>query len=820
MLVPALSFLRRVAFLLTRLSSVVGITIGLVTPSGAQGDSQVVDPVRATTERRAVEAAIWGMPIVAFDAMRQAFLRDAGAKYNDIVYWSRPADWKLRITTPKASSGYVYIAINIKDGPQVIDIPPAVGAGLFGSINDAWQVPMADIGTEGEDKGKGGRYLVLPSAYSGAIPTGYMPIRFNTYNGYSILRAIPVTTAEEDVAKALALVQKTRSYSLRQAENPPPQRYIDMAGKPFDGIATFDDQFYDSLARMVNDEPVQARDLVAMGQLKSIGIEKGKEFKPDAATRKILKQAIAKAQTGFMRFMTELPLFAPGSRWTVPGTPVGPETGFTFVRENGIELDERAAFFFFGCAPPKRPGAATFHLLGSKDAGGSSLDGGNSYRLHVPPNVPVRQSWAVTVYDLETAAFIREARRVELNSYQELVKNSDGSVDVYFGPTAPEGRDANWVYTAPGKQWVSIFRFYGPEKSVFDKTWVLPDIERVTRAQAAQAQVPSVPSGVVLVTPDNFRRAESDMYFAISANEAGGVGRLLHRREVVDVHKQPVVRANRDTLYSSGVFDLDAGPVTVTMPDTGGRFLSMQVINEEHYVVAHVLYDAGRYIFDKEKVGTRYMLIAMRTLVDPNNREDLRQAHAAQDAIRVDQVDRGTLELPNWDQVSQTKVRNALLMLNETLTDSRRMFGARNEVDPVRHLIGTAMGWGGNPERDALYLPITPAQNEGSTVHRLAIKDVPVDAFWSITVYNSEGYLQANPYNAYSLNSITAQKSADGSVAVQFGGCDGKVPNCLPIVKGWNYLVRLYRPRPEILSGQWTFPQPEPVQVGASHALQ
>jgi len=180
-----------------------------------------------------------------------------------------------------------------------------------------------------------------------------------------------------------------------------------------------------------------------------------------------------------MQFMTSLPAFAPGSQWTFPGTPVGPETGFTFERENGLELDERAALFFFGCAPPKRLGAATFYLLGSKDAKAAPLQGGKTYRLRVPPNVPARQFWAVTVYDLETAAFIREAPRVELNSYQEMQKNSDDSVDVFFGSSAPAGKEVNWIYTAPGKRWVSIFRFYGPEKAVLEKTWKLGDFEEV-----------------------------------------------------------------------------------------------------------------------------------------------------------------------------------------------------------------------------------------------------------------------------------------------------------------------------------------------------
>ncbi len=313
----------------------------------------------------------------------------------------------------------------------------------------------------------------------------------------------------------------------------------------------------------------------------------------------------------------------------------------------------------------------------------------------------------------------------------------------------------------------------------------------------------------VPVTPDNFVRAESDMYFAASAKEAGGTGKLLHRREVVPVEKQPVVRPNRDTLYSSGVFDLDAGPVTLTLPDAGKRFMSLQAFSEDHYVVGGVRYGAGSYRFDKGNVGTRYMLVGIRTLIDPSDPNDVKQVHALQDAIKIDQQETGKLELPNWDPVSQKKVREALVALGATTPDFRRAFGAKDQVDPVRHLIGTATGWGGNPDQDATYLNVTPSKNDGTTVHKLVVKDVPVDAFWSISLYNAEGFFQKNDFNAYSLNNITAKQSTDGSVAVQFGGCDGKIPNCLPIMPGWNYTVRLYRPRAEILSGQWKFPEPE-----------
>ena len=176
-------------------------------------------------------------------------------------------------------------------------------------------------------------------------------MRFDTCNGYSILRAIPVTTSEADVAKALDLVKKTRLYPLDQAENPPPQRHIDMAGKPFDGIVRFDDSVYDSLARIINDEPVQPHDLVAMGQLRSIGIEKGKPFNPDPATRETLKKAIQDAHAGFIRTNAALPPYYPGAQWSLAIGDFGHETGFTFRDGGHIALDERAAFFFLGCAP-------------------------------------------------------------------------------------------------------------------------------------------------------------------------------------------------------------------------------------------------------------------------------------------------------------------------------------------------------------------------------------------------------------------------------------------------------------------------------------
>jgi hypothetical protein len=310
-----------------------------------------------------------------------------------------------------------------------------------------------------------------------------------------------------------------------------------------------------------------------------------------------------------------------------------------------------------------------------------------------------------------------------------------------------------------------------------------------------------------LVSPDNFVRAESDLYFAGVVKD-DGFGGFFHNRELTPIDHQVVIRQNRDTLYSGAVFDLDAGPVTITLPDSAGRFMSLQVISEDHYTT-QVAYAPAQVTLTRDGVGTRYVVTAIRTLVDPGDAADEAAVHALQDAVTVAQDRPGRFSVPDWDPVSQKTVRDALVTLATTLPDTRRMFGTKAETEPVRHLIGSANTWGGNPERDALYLTVTPPGNDGTTVHRLSVKDVPVDGFWSVTVYNKEGYFTPNAQNAYSVNNITAKPGSDGTTTIQFGGADAA--NLLPITEGWNYTVRLYRPRQEILDGSWTFPAAESV---------
>jgi len=323
------------------------------------------------------------------------------------------------------------------------------------------------------------------------------------------------------------------------------------------------------------------------------------------------------------------------------------------------------------------------------------------------------------------------------------------------------------------------------------------------------ASTAAVAQNAVPVTVDNFKRAETDHYLAMNVKDAGGLGKLHHSREPADIDKQTVIRMNRDTLYSFVAFDLAAGPATITMPDAGKRFMSMMVVNQDHYVQA-IYYDHKPHTLTQKDMGTRYAFVAIRTLVDPNDPKDLEAVRKLQDGIKVSQKSAGKLELPNWDEAKLNEIREALLVLSKHTT-YEHAFGSKADVNPIHHLIGTASGWGGNPDKDANYAGASPAKNDGKTVYKMKVPaQVPVDAFWSVSVYNAKGFFEKNPGNAYSVNNITAKKNADGGVNIQFGGCDGKVPNCLPITEGWNYAVRMYRPRAEILNGKWKFPEAQP----------
>lgn len=447
--------------------------------------------VPSAFERRAVEVALWGMPIVSFNAMREAFFRDAGARYNDLVYWSRPSDHLNQTTTPNSTSHYVYANINLSDGPVVFELPPSGETALYGNLHSAWQVPVEDFGPAGVDKGLGGRFLLTPPGYDGPVPPGMRAIAMPTRNGYFLLRPTPRSSKPRAAAQTNALIRQLRLYPLAASANPPLQRAIDMSGKLFDAITALDASFYERLARMLGEEAPDRRDMAMRGMLASLGIEPGKPFAPAPEQRLALERGAAQARAEMIAMvLSRRAAWWPGSQW---GTSAGlidiGKAGFTYEQDGALRLDDRARTFFYAFAMPRRFGAATFYLTQTADGEGRTLDGDQAYVLHVPADVPARDFWAINAYDLETSGFLRGAGSVGTDSNRrDLVRNKDGSVDIVFSAQPPTGAKANWVALVPGRRWTAMFRLYGPGPALFDKSWRLPDIVKQPRMQGKAAQ--------------------------------------------------------------------------------------------------------------------------------------------------------------------------------------------------------------------------------------------------------------------------------------------------------------------------------------------
>jgi hypothetical protein len=310
------------------------------------------------------------------------------------------------------------------------------------------------------------------------------------------------------------------------------------------------------------------------------------------------------------------------------------------------------------------------------------------------------------------------------------------------------------------------------------------------------------------VTAGNYVRAETDVQMKGYIESYNSFGKFSHFRKPYDVDNQVTVSGNRDTLYSVGVFDLRS-PVTVTLPDPKGRYQSIMIVSQDHSIWG--LYGPKTGTLTEEKVGTRYVFLALRTFADPNDEKDMKAAHQLQDAVSVKQADIGKFEVPDWNKEEVEQMRDTIRVVASTVTDAGKMFGKKEELDPVYWMLGAALGWGGLPAEAASYVNVVPEKNDGKTAYTLTVKDVPVDAFWSVTLYDEKGWMPVNKYKAYSFNNVTAKKDKDGSITIRFGG-DPKADNFLPIVPGWNYIVRLYKPKKEILDGSWTFPDPKPVE--------
>jgi len=365
-------------------------------------------------ERRAVEAVIWGMPAVNYDRMHQAAVRGANVGFNQIVYWSRLPDWKIQTLTPNPDAIYLTPFTNTAEvGPVVLEIPPADEGSITGTVMDVWQSALEDVGPAGVDRGKGGKYLILPPGHKGTVPAGYVPLASDTYQGYALLRSVPKSGGESDVAKAVAYGRRIKLYPLSDANAPPATTFVDVVDVVYDSTIPYDLRFFESLNRVVQSEPWLERDKAMIDQLKSIGIAKGQPFNPDAKTRAVLNDAAREAHQWLVaRYESSFSSpFYEGGHWALPGSRELLEGQATFfARPDVYPVDVRGVTFSYAYFTPKHLGTGSSYLMTIADKEGQLLDGGTTYRLTVPANAPVRQYWSATVYDRATHAPIRNAK--------------------------------------------------------------------------------------------------------------------------------------------------------------------------------------------------------------------------------------------------------------------------------------------------------------------------------------------------------------------------------------------------------------------------
>ena len=432
--------------------------------------------------RRAIETAVWAMPMTNTLAMRDG-LGEAGCELNNVCYFSKIQTWRAAVTTPNNTTPYIFAFWNIKDGPVMIEIPPVEeNVGLWGTLMDVWQRPLADVGAKGRDKGQGAKYLIVAEEYEGETFGADYVLKQKTLNGYTLLRPIISDASDQSLAIAEDFTKKLKIYA---PLNTIKTEYIDLQDAVIDGVVHFDFSLYELIDRAVQEENLELRDSVALGMLRGIGIEKGKRFDPSEDQKRIFRNAAYEALAYLQdTYFDNSPKANLGNGWVVLTPATSYETVFNWVVDSGaMALDDRGSsyFAFFSSAEEfNLTNPPTMYLLTGRDADGNKLMGGNSYKFIVPADVPVRQFWSVLIYDYQDATFLNNVDKYGVASSEDLDYNEDGSVDVYFGPVRPDGvKESNYVPTIEGKGWFPYFRFYGPEPALFKGEFKLNKIEKL-----------------------------------------------------------------------------------------------------------------------------------------------------------------------------------------------------------------------------------------------------------------------------------------------------------------------------------------------------
>jgi hypothetical protein len=431
--------------------------------------------------QRGVQTFLTAMPGASIEAIRLGFSSQGADNNQTVLIMESLMDSKSLFLTPNSETVYNLMWLELKDGPLVLETPPNV----LGIIDDHWFNYVGDVGNVGPDKGKGGKFLLLPPGYQGEVPEGYFVLRTPTFGNVFFWRGFLVNGDSKPAVEATK--KFARVYPLAQAKNPPPMKFINVSGKAFNTIHANDFTFFEEVNHVVQEEPNEALNPETLGLLASIGIEKGKPFAPDERMKKILTEAAAvgnaTARAILFKSRMKEAFFYPNSAWCT--TFVG--GSHEFLQQPGVRnLDARTFFFYYatGITPAmaaKRVGVGSQYAAAFVDAKGQALDGGNTYKIHLPPNIPAKDFWSLLLYDNQTRSMLQtDAQFPSISSQKEgIVVNPDSSVDVWFGPTAPKGHESNWVQTVPNKGWNVLLRLYGPEQSWFDKTWKPGEFELV-----------------------------------------------------------------------------------------------------------------------------------------------------------------------------------------------------------------------------------------------------------------------------------------------------------------------------------------------------
>ena len=451
-------------------------------PTSAQMNTDMNEVQRDRIVNRACEAAIWGLPAVAVYDIELALQRDAGAKPGTIGYMTAPMDSRHGFLTANDVTPYVFAGMPLNGEPHVIEVPP-VGdkAQLFGSILNAWQRPLVDVGPSGEDAGKGGRYLILPPGYDGEVPSdGYIVLRSDTAAVHFAFRPVAINGGQ--MADQSAYAQTLKVYPLADPAATWP--FIDVHAHPINTLPVYDWTFFTDLSTVLQRETPLERDHAMTGLLGSIGMVPGQPFEPDEATKAALLEGLQCAYDYMQHwFVTDggslKRLWDDRQHGTFNFPLEQAKLGLPFIDDTGLMIDKRAFMYFYVTYLPKTLGGGTYYISGLRDADGELLNGSDTYRLTVPADTPAEDFWSVIAYSMKTKGFIQGAERVGLAStaLESLAKNDDGSVDIYFAPEAPQGKASNWIPT--GEDWFILFRLYGPGEGWYESGWKLPDIEKL-----------------------------------------------------------------------------------------------------------------------------------------------------------------------------------------------------------------------------------------------------------------------------------------------------------------------------------------------------